>query len=219
MTTQILSYIEAIAHLPPGGTLILTDVPWEDYEQLLADLGDSYVVRISYDRGRLEIMSPSIRHENFAETISGLARVIADELDIVLESLGSTTYKQEWLERGVEPDACFYVENAPRIIGKRRVDLTSDPPPDIVVEVDVSHESTKKLAIYAGMGVPEVWRYDEERTYIYRLTEQEYVEVSASPTFPFLTSDALTQFLEQSKTEGQTAALRSFRDWLRTQRS
>ena len=217
MATQTLSYLDAIAHLPAGGTLILTDVLWEEYEQLLTDLGDSYGARITYDQGRLEIMSPSYRHENYSQVVSQLARIIADELDIILESLGSTTYKQQWLARGVEPDACFYVQNAPRIIGRERIDLRVDPPPDIVVEIDVSHESTGKLAIYAGMKVPELWRYDEHRAHIYVLIGQGYVEVPASRTFSFLTSEALSQFLEQSKTEGQTGTLRSFREWLRGQ--
>jgi Uma2 family endonuclease len=218
MTTQTLNYREAIAHLPVGGTLILTDVPWEEYEQLLADLGDSYSARITYDNGRLEIMSPSFKHENYGVLVARLADAIAYEMDIVLESLGSTTYKQQWLARGVEPDACFYVQSAARIIGNERIDLAIDPPPDIVVEIDVSHESTTKLKIYAGMRVPEVWRYDERRMHVHQLTEQGYVEVSASLAFPVLTTDALSQFLEQSKTEGQTATLRSFRAWLQAQR-
>ena len=219
LATQTLSYVDAITHLPPGGTLILSDVPWEEYEQLLADLGDSYAARITYDRGRLEIMSPSIRHENFAETIARLLHVLAEELDVQLESLGSTTYKQEWRERGVEPDACFYVENATRIIGKRKIDLSTDPPPDIAVEIDLSGESTSKLAIYAGMGVPEVWRYDRQRVWIYHLIDQDYAEASSSRAFPLLTAAVLSQFLEQSKSEGQTATLGAFRKWLRAQRS
>jgi Uma2 family endonuclease len=217
MSTQTLDYLDAIAHLPAGGTLILTDVPWEEYEQLLEDVGDWPGVRICYNQGRLEIMSPSSEHENFKELISQLGRILADETGVVLESLGSTTYKQKWLKRGVEPDCCFYIQNAASIIGRHPIDLMTDPPPDIAVEVDISHESLSKLAIYAGMGVPELWRYDGQRVYIYRLLEQQYVEVSVSHTFPLITGEVLCQFLEQSWTEGQTAALKSFRDWLRAQ--
>ena len=219
MTTQTLNYLDAISHLPAGGTLILTDVPWEEYEQLLANLGDGYSARITYDNGRLEIMSPSFKHENYGLLLARLADAIAYEMNTVLESFGSTTYRQQWLERGVEPDQCFYVQNAARIIGNERIDLAIDPPPDIVVEIDLSHESTTKLKIYAGMRVPEVWCYDERCMHIHQLTDQGYVEVSASLAFPVLTSHALAQFLEQSKTEGQTATLRSFRDWLRAQNS
>ena len=218
MATQTLGYIDAIAHLPAGGTLTLTDVYWEEYEQLLADLGDNYAVRISYDHGRLEIMSPSLKQENFAETISALGHILAEELDIVVESLGSTTYKQEWLGRGVEPDACFYVQNAARIIGKERVDLSIDPPPDIVVEIDISHSSAGKFTIYAELGVPEFWHCDGSQTTIHHLVDGSFVQASNSRAFPALTSAALTKFLEQSRTQGQTAALRSFREWLRAQR-
>ena len=219
MTTQTLNYLDAIAHLPPGGTLILTDVPWEEYEQLLSDLGDCYAARITYDQGRLEIMSPTSKHENFAVLISRITFVLAEECGIAVEGLGSTTYKQEWLKRGVEPDGCFYVQNAASIVGKERIDLKTDPPPDIVVEIDVSHESTSKFAIYAGMGVPELWHYDGRQAQIYRLMEQRYVGVAASRTFPILTNDVLSRFLEHAKSEGQTAAVKSFREWLRAHAS
>jgi len=217
MATQTLNYLDAIAHLPVGGTLILNDVPWDEYEQLLADLGDSAGVRVSYDQGRLEIMSPSSKHEKFALLITLLMWTAAEEIDVVIEGLGTTTYKQEWLAKGVEPDGCFYVSNAEAIIGKERIDLRIDPPPDIVVEIDVSYESTRKLAIYAGMGVPEVWRYDGKRAHIYQLIGQDYLAVNASLVLPVFTTDVLSRFLEQGKTEGQTATKRAFRDWLRAQ--
>jgi Uma2 family endonuclease len=218
MATQTLNYIDAIAHLPAGGTLILNEVPWDEYEQLLADLGDSAGVRVSYDQGRLEIMSPSSKHEEFGLLITLFVFAAAEEFDIVVQGLGSTTYKQEWLTRGVEPDACFYVTNAEAIIGRERIDLRVDPPPDIVVEIDVSHDSTRKLAIYASMGVPEVWRYDGKRAHIYQLAGRDYVAVESSLVLPVFTTEVLARFLEQGKTEGQTAVRRSFRDWLRASR-
>jgi Uma2 family endonuclease len=219
MTTQTQSYLEAIAHLPAGGTLILTDVPWEEYELLLADLGDCYGVNIYYDQGRLEIMSPSSNHEMYSDLILHMGRIIADETNSEFESRGSTTFKQKELRKAAEPDTCFYVQNASRIIGVANIDLSVDPPPDIVVEVDVSHETTGKLGFYATLGVPELWRYDEKRAHIYHLRDGHYVEMPASRAFLLLTSEALTQFLEQSKSEGQSAALRSFRDWLRRQQA
>jgi Uma2 family endonuclease len=217
MSTQTLSYLDAIEHLPAGGTLIFGDVSWDEYEQLLADLGDSNRVRVYYDAGRLEIMSPSSFHEMYKELTLRMACLVAEKLDLSIETRGSTTFKQEWAERGGEPDTCFYIQNAAAVIGKRKIDLAIDPPPDIVVEIDVSHESTRKLEFYAGLGVPELWRYDEERMRIYVLTEGSYNEVPASRTFPFLTSETLTRFFEQSKTEGQSEAFRSFRKWLDAQ--
>jgi Uma2 family endonuclease len=209
------NFRDAIKHLPAGGTLILTDVPWEAYEQLLAELGDGYSVRISYYRGRLEIMSPSMKHEKLKDLIQNLAVMAADEAGLALESCGSTTFKQEQLAQGVEPDTCFYIKNAARMTGKDQVDLTVDPPPDVVVEVDVSHESSFKFDLYAGMGVPEFWRYDGRRVQIYHLTGQAYSVQPASRALPALTGDVLSQFLEQAKAEGQSAARQSFRAWLR----
>jgi Uma2 family endonuclease len=207
--------MDAIAHLPAGGSLILNDVPWEEYEELLSDLGEGYAVRIAYDRGRLEIMSPTARHEMYKDLLLRLVGRVADEADLVLETRGSTTFKQKRLLQGAEPDTCFYVENAKRIIGKGDIDLAKDPPPDIIVEVDVSHQSTGKLSFYSAIGVPEIWRYDERQVRILHLVEGRYVEMSASLTFPVLTDKVLTDVLEQSKIEGQSAALRTFRQWLR----
>ena len=219
MTTQTANYMDAIAHLPAGGSLILNDVPWEEYEELLSDLGEGYAVRIAYDRGRLEIMSPTARHERYKDLLLRLVDSLAETNEVVLETRGSTTFKEKQLLQGAEPDTCFYVENAKRIIGKGNIDLAKDPPPDIIVEVDVSHQSTGKLSFYSAIGVPEIWRYDERQVRILHLIEgryvDRYVEMPSSLTFPVLTDKVLTAALEQSKTEGQSAALRTFRQWLK----
>ncbi len=219
MTALITNYIDLIERLPAGGTLILPDVSWEEYEQLLADLGDSNRFRVNYGGGRLKVMSPSSSHEMFKELIQNIALIVTMETGVVFESRGSTTFRQEQFEHGAEPDTCFYIENASRIIGKARIDLDTDPPPDVIVEIDISHDSTSKLDFYAALGVPELWRYDERRAKIYHLIDRNYVEMPASLALPPLTADALTGFLEQSKTEGQSAALRSFRAWLNETRS
>jgi Uma2 family endonuclease len=119
----------------------------------------------------------------------------------------------------VEPDTCFYVQHAASVTGKDRIDLTTDPPPDVVVEIDVVQKSMSKFPIYASLGVPEQWRYDGRRLQVYHLTEQGYVEAPASRPLAALTSDVLSRFLERGKREPQRAVLKSFREWLRTQRS
>lgn len=217
MSAQTTSLLDAIEHLPAGGTLILNEITWEEYEELLADLGDSGRVRVSYDKGRLEIMSPSLSHERYKDLILWIAHTLADEIGIYMESAGSTTFKKEQFAQGAEPDTCFYVQNAARIIGKRQINLETDPPPDVIVEIDVSHESKGKFAFYAAIGVPEIWRYYERKAQIYNLREQNYTESPNSRAFPVLTADALTEFLEQSKTQGQSASLKSFRNWLKAQ--
>jgi Uma2 family endonuclease len=215
MSTQTASYIEAIEHLPKGAILRLPQVSWEDYDQLLADLGDDYHVRVSYACGWLVIMSPLPEYEEFADVVLGITREITRELGVKLETRGSMTIRSAWQSKGAEPDTCFYVQNAWRIIGKRSLDFDTDPPPDIVVEIDVTNASQSKFPIYAVLGVPEIWRYDGNQAYFYHLAGEQYIEMSHSQAFPFLTSAVLAQFIAQSKTEGQDAALDAARAWVR----
>lgn len=160
-------------------------------------------------------MSPSPIHEMFKELILRIADAYSLITGCELETLGSTTFNPDTLDQGAEPDTCFYVRNAARIIGKLKIDLSVDPPPDVAVEIDISSDSTNKLAIYQSLGVPEVWIYNGRRMGVYHLTDQGYVEAPNSLAFSLLTADALTEALEKSKTIGQNAALRSFRNWLR----
>ena len=216
MSASMAEFTEAIEHLAPGGTLVLTDVSWDEYEQLIAELGEGYAVRVSYDHGRLEIMSPSSKHEKYSELMLGLVDVIADVMDYDLESFGSTTFKSQKLAKGSEPDTCFYIQKAASVTGKDTLDLAVDPPPDIAVEVDISHKSFLKFTFYAEIGVPEIWRCDDKGVEIYHLTGQRYVEAQVSRAFPFLTSDTLSEYLELAKTKSRASVLRSFRLWLRS---
>ena len=215
MSAYTSDYLEAIEHLPDGAMLRLEDISWDEYEQLLTQLTEWRGMRVSYDRGRVEIMSPSFQHEKFIALISGMGYIWAEEMDITVEAAGATTYKQESLLKGSEGDESFYVKNAGAIIGKRQIDLDVDPPPDVVVEVDITNESLSKFPIYAAFLVPEIWRYDGKQARVYHLVNESYIERDASLSFPFLTSQAMTEFLDQSKTQGQTAALAAFRQWVR----
>ena len=196
--------------------MIVPDVSWEDYQQLVAEANKQNGVRLTFAQGSLEIMSPLPIHEKYKEFLLRLMDRLSTLMGFDLESLGSTTFNQEWLDNGVEPDTCFYIKNAAKIIGKNRIDLAVDPPPDIAVEIDISHRSTTKLKIYEELRVPEIWLYDEQKLQILLLTETGYADSPTSQSFPFLTSEALTQFLERSKTEGQGAVLRVFREWVKT---
>lgn len=209
-------YHEAIAHLPEGGTLMFQFVSWDRYEKLLEELGHRYRARVSYDHGRLEINMPLPVHDKYKDFTSRLMQVLTEELELDMEGLGSTTFKHEsWLQ-GVEPDTCFYLKNLERVIGIERFDPNEPPPPpDIAVEIDITSESLGRFPIYANLGVPEIWRYDGHQVWMYHLTEAGYVEAPASRAFPLLTATALGQFLERSQTEGQSAVLREFRQWVR----
>lgn len=215
MSTRSSEYLEAIDHLPAGAILVIPGVGWEQYEDLLNDLVDRPGVRISYDGGRLEIMSPLPEHEEYKEFISDLARALSEEAGIPLEKRGSATWKRRRIQKGVEPDTCFYVANAHRIAGKRKIDLESDPPPDIAVEIDTTNESLSKFPIYAALAVPEIWRYDGKRVQIYQLKGETYVETDASSFFLDLSGSMLTESLDLSRAQSQTEALKLFRQRIR----
>ncbi|MEK6304023.1 MAG: Uma2 family endonuclease [Acidobacteriota bacterium] len=214
MSTSAASYLEAVEHLPDGAMLRLEHISWDEYEHLLEELSEWPGVRVSYDHGRVEIMSPLPEHEEYKDFIYSMVRILAEEINLSLETRGSTTFKRKGDLKGAEPDASFYVQNAGSLVGNRRIDLDVDPPPDIVVEVDITNESLSKFPIYAAFGVLEIWRYNGQQARIYHLLDRDYVEASASRSFHGLTAQAITDFVELSKTEGQSKALTAFRQWV-----
>ena len=200
---------------PAGQTVVLRGVSWGTYESLLADHMDRSAPRFAYDRGELEIMSPSPEHEKLNRRIAQLALAVSEEFGFEAEDLGSTTFRREDLERGFEPNSCFYIQNEERIRGKDRIDLTINPPPDLVIEIDITSPSLDKHPIYARLGVPEVWRYKGEKVAILRLDGTDYVEVMESEVLPPLTGAVLSGFVEKGKSMRRTAWLREVREWAR----
>ncbi|MGO9275013.1 MAG: Uma2 family endonuclease [Terriglobia bacterium] len=180
--------------------VVLRHVSWETYERLLEDHLDRSSPRFTYDHGVLEIRSPIARHEWFSELVSDLVKLLARTLRIDILSLRSTTFRRRDRERGFEPDCCFYVTHIGQVRGKERIDLATDPPPDIVVEVVVTHSLLDKFAIYSALGIPEVWSYDGNRLRMYRLKAAKYLERPASGALPELAAKQLTEFLELGKT-------------------
>ena len=183
----------------PEQRVVLRSVSWETYERLLAENSDRSSPRLTYDRGILEIMSPSAEHEWYKELISDLVKLLARELRIDVLSLGSTTFRREQTERGFEPDACFYFTHVRQLRGKEQIDLSIDPPPDIVVEVAVTRSSLSKFPVCAALGVPEIWSYDGSRLRIYRLDKSDYIEASSSGVLLQLGAQQLTDWLELAK--------------------
>jgi Uma2 family endonuclease len=200
---------------PAEHRVILHNTSWGTYERLIEERGDNSAPRFTYDRGELEIMSPSPEHEKFNRRIAQLVLAVAEELNIEAEDLGSTTFRREDLERGFEPDSCFYIQNEEQVRGKDRIDLAVDPPPDLVIEIDITSPSFSKLPIYAQIGVPEVWRYDGERMTILVLEGSDYAERTESIVLPPVTSNVLTDFVEKSKSMKRTAWLEVVREWAR----
>jgi Uma2 family endonuclease len=201
---------------PPEQRVTLHNVSWETYERLLADLRDSSVPRLTYDRGTLEIMSPSSEHERYNRTVAQIVEELAVELDVHVESLGSTTFRRGDIDQGFEPDSCFYVRNAASVRGKKRIDLSTDPPPDLVIEIDITSPSLDKLPLFARVGVPEVWRFDGERLVIYGMAAgSEYLEREASVAFPAVTAATVTAFVRDSETMERPEWARKLRGWAR----
>jgi len=201
----------------PEARVILHNISWSLYEQLLAEHEDKSSPRFVYDRGELEITVPSYEHEELNRLIDNCIAIIAMEWNIEYCDAGSTTFKREDLERGFEPDSCFYVQRAGQVAGKKRLDLTVDPPPERVLAVEISDPSLDKLSIFAVVGVPEVWRYDGERVRMLALAGDGYIEREQSLAFPALRSAHLAELLAASQQMPRTAWLRHVRAWAQTQ--
>lgn len=194
---------------------VLHDVSWEFYEACLKELGDRNI-RLTYDRGTLEFMSPTERHDRSKRLLGRLIEALTEELEIEIRSEGSTTWRNEELERGLEPDECYYVEHEPLVRGRETIDPATDPPPDLAIEVEVTRRIVDRLGIYAALGVREIWRHTGERFRVFVLGEDgTYHEADRSPSFPFLPLDEVNHFLSRRNEMGENAWVRSFRAWVR----
>lgn len=196
---------------------LLKNISWQTYEALLKDMESQPGIRLTYDRGKLEIMTPLDLHETYSRLIGRFVETLTEELNIEIRSLGSRTCKREDLTRGLEPDECYYIQNESVVRHLEQIDLNQSPPPDLVIEIDVTSSSINRLDLYAALGVPEVWRYDGSQLIIYQLQNGEYLVCASSPTFPQLTSSEIIRFLELRKTTGETSLIRLFRSWVRNQ--
>lgn len=200
-------------HSLPEQRVIFHHLTWDRYQQILQALGERRSSRLIYDRGSLEITMPLEDHEFLVRMIDLLVRILASAWIGRIKTMGSTTLDYPHLERGAEPDNAYYLQNQPKVKG-RTVDLTQDPPPDLVVEVDITHSDIDKLALYAAMGIPEFWRFNGEEWRIYQLTPQGYQEVESSPSFPGFPKAQFYQFLREAR-EDEIQAERNLRNWIR----
>ncbi|MBW4558147.1 MAG: Uma2 family endonuclease [Trichormus sp. ATA11-4-KO1] len=197
--------------------VILHNISWHTFNAILEELGDKRATRLAYNEGNLEIMTPLGEHENTNRFIDDLIRILADQLNMHLKKFGSLTLKRDDMRRGAEPDSCYYIQNEPLVRGKQDINLNFDPPPDLVIEIDINSSSLNKHPIYAALGVPELWRYNGRELKFFVLSEPIliYNQVQQSPTFSVLTAEVIPQLIRKSLIEGETATLRYFRDWLR----
>ncbi len=217
MIATELDLFSTVKTLPNNSVTKVYGVSWEDYENLVSKMENFPARRIWFDNGKLSITTPRQNIEKSKAIFHNFGQILSEELNLDLEDFGSTTYKLEFEKRGAEPDVCFYVENAKFIIGLDNFDTSVVPPPDVVIEIDTTNDSWDKFPIYASFGVKEIWRYVGAEVKIYQLVSGKYEEISHSLSFSILTAEVLTEFVLRTKTEGQTAILRDFRNWIKSQ--
>ncbi len=199
--------------VPVGHQLLIKGISWPEYKNILAELGENRSSRISYSQGVLEIMAPLPEHEVGKKIIGNLVEILLEELDIEFWSLGSTTFDEEKMDAGVEPDDCFYIENEAAVRGKDRIDLTVDPPPDLAIEIDIT--SRTRFNNYQVLGVPELWRWNGKKLEINILVNGKYIESNNSRIFPKLPIvQVIPEYLKRCKTDGRNATMKAFRAWL-----
>jgi Uma2 family endonuclease len=199
--------------VPPGQRVLFHNVTWHEFEAILDELGEHRRTRIAYDNGILEIMAPLPEHEADKEVISDLLKAFLEAQDIEFLTLGSTTFKHPQTLKGIEPDQCFYIQHEAAVRGKKRLDLSIDPPPDLAIEIDITSRTHPQT--YAALGVPELWRRESGLIRVYALQAGAYRDVEDSPTFPgWLLHRIIPQYVEQSRRDGRNRAMRAFRAWV-----
>ncbi len=198
-----------------GQRFVFDNASWALYQSLLTGSGDR--VRLTYDRGKLELMSPSFEHETAGAVLGRLIGVLAEELNQPIKAGKSTTFRREDLDRGLEPDECFYIAQVQAILGRTEIDLSHDPPPDLVIEVDITRSSLDRMAIYAALGVPEVWRYDGTALEVHWIRpDGTYERRERSASFPQIDPAELAGFVHRGVHTDDTTLVREFRAWVQS---
>jgi Uma2 family endonuclease len=201
-------------YVPEGQRVLFYNVRWQEFEAILEELGEHRSNRLAYSQGTLEIVAPLPEHEKAKVIIGDLVKVLLDELDLNWESLGSSTFKREDMTAGIEPDDCFYIQNHALMIGRERIDLNVDPPPDLAIEIDVF--SKTQVNAYEALRIPEIWRFSNHQLFIYLFQNRTYVESPNSLIFPDLPiKEWITQYLKVSRIQGTSPTLRAFRKCIR----
>lgn len=189
--------------------VVLRSVSWATY-QALADESDHAAGRITYDQGVMELMSPSMAHEHAAALLGRFVEQYSLVRDIELRTVKSTTFRRQDLRRGFEADEAYYIQNAPRMRDRCEVDLPLDPPPDLVIEIDLSRSSIDKLGILAAMGVPEVWRYDDQTLWCGVLDGDHFAETGESVVLAGFPLKLAERLLARRSSESETHLVREF---------
>ena len=219
LSHDILRDIAKSGSSEPEEPVLLEGVSWEAYEAFLEELDrNKRRVRVTYDEGRMEIMTLGFRHEQNKTLLGRLVETYGLELDLEVTGAGSITLKKPKI-KGLEPDECYYVQTPAPGIDVMALDLKKYPPPDLAIEVDITRSSIPRQPVYAFIAVPEVWRFNGERVIIlHRNPDGKYDEAPMSLAFPGLSGADINRFLAMSNHMSQSAVIRAFRDWLRERR-
>jgi len=199
--------------------VILRNIRWQTYQSLIRDVEQEPALRLTYDRGTLEIRMPLDPHKTFKKLLGRLIEAATEELNLEIRSLGSRTCDREDLAKGLEPDQCYYIQHEAEVRGIAQIDLSQFPPPDLAVEVDMTSSSLNRFSIYADLNVPEVWRYDGRSLTIYTLQAGEYQVSDYSIALPLLQAADIMRFLELHPSTGENSLIKQFRQWIRDQQS
>jgi Uma2 family endonuclease len=208
----------ATVQVTQGQQLVLDGCDWRTYTRLLRTLSRHPAVHLTYDRGTLELMTLTHEHESYGRFLGRLAVTLTEELGLPIKDGGSTTLRRRRKQRGLEPDECYWIAHEPQVRGKLQLDFRIDPPPDLAMEVDITHSSLDRLSIYAALGVPEIWHFDGQTLTFFVLgASGRYTPAPFSLALPFLKPDDLLPFLAMRATQDENAVARAFRTWVRQQ--
>lgn len=208
----------SLPDLAPGtsefGHVVLGNISWDTYESLLHDLEEQHY-RLTYYGGDLEITPPSRPHERAGQLLGRLIHTYTEVRDIPIASFGSATWRRRDIQKGLEADECYYLLSEPRIRGRDEVEINVGPPPDIAIEVDISRSALDKQRIYAALGVPELWRWEDESLRALVLgPDGKYVAAQQSLNFPYLPLAEVARFMSMRHGQSETAWIKLFREWV-----
>jgi len=189
---------------------VLRHLDWNAYNAIRRALED-HPARLTYDGKDLELMSPSPIHESYSNLFGRLLGALALERNIETRGGRSTTFRREDVQRGLEPDDCYWIQSEPSVRGKPEIDLSVDPPPDLAIEIDITRSSIDRLAIYAKLRVPEVWLFNGESLRIHQLQANgAYIETDTSRCLPYGDVQKMMPFLQLDSEVGETTRIRQF---------
>jgi Uma2 family endonuclease len=203
---------------PPaeGHRVLLHNVSWASYVAIGNALPDHPGLRMTFDRGNLEIMTTSPLHEIYKKRLGRLVETLAEEFGHAIATAGNMTFQREDLDRGLEGDDCFWIAHEREMRGKKTWEPDEDPPPDLILEIEISRSALNRMAMYAALKVPEVWCFDGTSLRVYLLqADHTYRRADRSPTFPTVPLEGIVPFLELSEATDFLGMVRAFREWLR----